>query len=90
VVWSCQKGDDDGVKRCAELEVDGKRLRDRPKRTWEDVARDDMKRMNLSPNDVHDWANWRRPTPWCNSANQGSGCKHNLFVCVKLLLNRLS
>jgi hypothetical protein len=40
VVWSCQdvmEGGDDLVKRCMyciELEVDGKRPRGRPKRTW--------------------------------------------------------
>jgi hypothetical protein len=29
-----RKGDDDWVKRCTELEVDGERPSGRPKRTW--------------------------------------------------------
>jgi hypothetical protein len=34
-----------------------------------DVVRDDMNRMHLSPNDVHDRVKWRRLIHGCKPAN---------------------
>jgi len=35
----------DGVKRCMEYEVEGSRLRGRPKRTWKEVVQKDSKHV---------------------------------------------
>jgi hypothetical protein len=67
-----RKGDNDLVRKCTEFVVDGKRPMGRPRRTWWDVVRDDMKRIHLSPNGVHDRVKWRRLIHGCKQANQGS------------------
>jgi hypothetical protein len=38
-----RKGDNDWVRKCTELVVDGKRPRGRPRRPWGDVVKDNMK-----------------------------------------------
>jgi hypothetical protein len=54
-----RKRDDDWVKRCT-MEVVGRRPRDRPRKTWMTVLKDDMKRGALSPKDTRDRRLWRR------------------------------
>jgi hypothetical protein len=67
-----RKGDDDWVRTCTELVVDGKRPRGRPMRTKGDVVKCDMKRMYLSLNDVDDKVKWRRLIHGCSLADQGT------------------
>ena len=66
-----RKADDDWVKKCTRLEVDGKRPRGRPKLTWSEVLRSDMKAADLLVNDAHDRGKWRRRTYDHKTANQG-------------------
>jgi hypothetical protein len=64
------KGDDDSVKRCTRLEVDGKRPRDRPRKTWMTTLKDYMRRGALSPKDA--WGQrFMEEDPWCKTADLG-------------------
>jgi len=46
--------DDDWVKKCIEYEVQGPRPRERPKRTWREVAREDCQARKM------DRCKWRK------------------------------
>jgi len=49
-----RKDDDDWVKKCMDYEVEGPRLRERPKRTWREVVRVDCKTHKLNRVDAMD------------------------------------
>ena len=49
-----RKDDCDWVKGCTVLEVEGLKPRGRPKKTWMDVAKRDMKEMGLRWEDAQD------------------------------------
>jgi len=55
-----RKGDDDWVKRCMEYEVEGSRPRERPKRTWKEVVREDCQACKLNKEDAVDCCKWRK------------------------------
>ena len=55
-----RKQDEDWVKKCISMEVDGKKPRGRPKLTWMDTVKSDMDRMDLTPVLGHDRNVWRR------------------------------
>ena len=55
-----RKVEDDWVKRCTVMEVEGTRPRGRPKKTWMEVVADDMRRMGLTPEDAQDRRKWRK------------------------------
>ena len=57
-----QKDDDDWVKKCMEYEVEGSRLRGRPKRTWKEVIREDCQARKLNKEDAVDRCKWRKVT----------------------------
>ena len=57
-----RKQDEDWVKKCISMEVDGKKPRGRPKLTWMDTVKSDTDRMDLTPVLVHDRNVWRRLT----------------------------
>jgi hypothetical protein len=67
-----RKGDDDLIRKCTELVVDGRRPRGRSSITWGDMVKDDMKRMHSSLNDVNDKVKWRRLIHGCSLADQGT------------------
>jgi hypothetical protein len=50
----------DWTKRCMTMAVEGKRPRGRPRRTWEEVVNEDMKRAGLKREDAKDRERWRR------------------------------
>ena len=50
--------DDDWVKKCMEYEVEGSRLRGRPKRTWKEVVRQDCQARKLNKEDAMDRCKW--------------------------------
>ena len=41
-----RKDDDDWMKKCMEYEVEGSRPKGRPKRTWKEVFREDVKHVS--------------------------------------------
>ena len=43
-----RKEDDDWVKKCMEYEVEGRRPRGRPKRTWREVVREDCQAHKMN------------------------------------------
>ena len=43
-----RKEDDDWVKKCMEYEVEGRRPRGRPKRTWTEVVREDCQARKMN------------------------------------------
>ena len=54
-----RKEDEDWVKKCMDLEVDGNRRRGRPRRRWRDVVMRDMEDCGLVKEDAFDRAKWR-------------------------------
>ena len=55
-----RKDEGDWVKRSASMVVEGARSVGRPKKTWHDAVRTDMKLLGLKPTDAQDRAQWRR------------------------------
>ena len=55
-----RKDDDDWVKKCREYEVEGSRPRERPKRTWKEVGREDCQARKLNKEDAVDHCKWRK------------------------------
>jgi len=55
-----QKEDDDWVKKCMEYEVEGQRLRVRPKRTWREVVKEDCLARKLKKQDAMDHSKWKK------------------------------
>jgi len=47
-----QKEDDDWVKKCMQDEVQGPKLRGRPKRTWREIVEKDCQAQKLNKEDV--------------------------------------
>jgi len=54
-----RKAEDDWVKRCSTIEVEGTRLRGRPKKTWTNVVKGDMRRLGIATEDAQDRGKWR-------------------------------
>jgi hypothetical protein len=54
-----RKGDDDWMKRCTRMEVEGNRPRGRPRKTWMKTSEDDVRRCVVSPADAKDIRLWR-------------------------------
>jgi len=52
--------DDDWVKKCMEYEVEGPRPRERPKRTWREVVKQDCQARKLNSEDAMDRSRWRK------------------------------
>ena len=57
-----RKTEDDWVKKCQSVEVEGKVGRGRGRKTWIEYIRGDMKNFNLCMDDVVDRDVWRRKT----------------------------
>jgi hypothetical protein len=55
-----RRGEDDWLKKCMNLEVGGTRRPGRPRKTWEEVVRRDMRDLNLNREMALDRAEWRR------------------------------
>jgi hypothetical protein len=65
-----RKVDDDWVRRCTLMEVDGRRSRGRPSKTWRDVIEDDLKRYDLCAEDAMDRCLWRERVHGVNQPSQ--------------------
>jgi len=57
-----RKEDTDWVKKCMEYEVEGSRLRGRPKRTQRAVVQKDCQARNLNREDAMDRGRWKKLT----------------------------
>src|SRR5260221_4405078 len=55
-----RKDDCDWVKGCTVLEVEGPKPRGRPKKTWMEVVKRNVKVMGLRREDAQDHVEWRR------------------------------
>ena len=55
-----RKNDNDGVKQCTLLEVQGKGPRGGTWKTWDKTVREDMKRKGLKEEDAVDRKRWRK------------------------------
>jgi len=55
-----RKKDDDWVKKCMEHEVQGARLRGRPKKTWTLVVQKDCQAHKLNREDAINGSRWRK------------------------------
>jgi len=65
-----RRSDDDWVKRCTMLEVEGRKPKGRPKKTWMDTVKMDMKPLGLVVKDADDRNRWRRMI-WGKPADPG-------------------
>jgi len=54
-----RKDDNDWVRRCITWEVEGIRLRGRPKKSWWDCVKNDMESLGLSQKDAQYRNKWR-------------------------------
>ena len=52
----------EGVKRAMEYKLEGKGVAGRPKRTWHEVIRKDMRDLGLCEKDALDSEKWRGPS----------------------------
>jgi len=52
--------DDDWVKKCMQYEVESRRQRGRPKRTWREVVKEDCQACKLNTEDATDRSEWRK------------------------------
>ena len=57
MVWTC---DEDGVKKCMEYRVEGRRPIGRPRKTWLESVEADMAELEIDKEDVNDRRKWRR------------------------------
>ena len=55
-----RKDDEDGVKKCKEYRVEGRRPVGRPRKTWLESVEADMAELEIDKEDVHDRNKWRR------------------------------
>jgi hypothetical protein len=55
-----RKDENDWVKACQRLEVDGRRGRGRGRKTWRECVKDDMKVLGLVEKDAQDRLKWRK------------------------------
>ena len=60
-----RKDPDDWVRKCMDYEVDGKRPRGRPEKTWKDLVEKDMIATGLSREDAIDRERWRACVHGC-------------------------
>ena len=67
-----RKSDEDWVKKCLNLGVDGKVGRGRSRRTWSECVKSDMKRLGLKVEDTRNRLLWRRKIFGATS----EPCKH--------------
>ena len=55
-----RKSDEDWVKRITHLKVEGNRPAGRPKKTWQDTIKADLRQLKLDPSEASNRASWRR------------------------------
>ena len=66
-----RKADEDWVKRCTNMEVEGTRGRGRPKRTWMEVVQSDLRRLKIKREDAQNRSLLRRLISGRRQANLG-------------------
>src|SRR5260221_3387318 len=86
-----RKDDCDWVKGCTVLEVEGPKPRGRPKKTWMEVVKRDMKEMGLRREDAQDSVEWRRRLKGGGPANPGEPGNRAVkpYVCVYYVLQKI-
>ena len=55
-----RKGDEDRVKKCMEYRVEGRKLVERPRKTWLESVKTDLAEFEIDKEDVHDRSKWGR------------------------------
>jgi len=55
-----RKKDNDWVKKCIEYEVEGARLRGRPKKTLREIVQKNCQAHKLNQEDAVDYGRWRK------------------------------
>ena len=64
-----RQSDEDWVKKCRSMAVDGNTAKGRPKLTWMAVVKRDMKNLGVGPEVAQDRNVWRRITSGYGKAN---------------------
>ena len=86
-----RKDDNDWVKRCITWEVEGKRQRGRPKKTWWDSVKNDMESLDLTQKDAQSRNNGERELRG-QPANPGSPgkwpLKRSVCLCNRMFRDR--
>jgi len=55
-----RKEDNDWLKKCMEYEMEGARLRGRPKKTWTETVEKDCQACGLNKEDAMDCSRWMK------------------------------
>src|SRR5260221_1107364 len=73
----------DWVKGCTVLESEGPKPRGRPKKTWMEVVKRDMKEMGLSREDAEDRVEWREKLKGgtANPGEPGNKSLKPIYIC---------
>ena len=58
-------------ERCTAMEMEGRRGRGRPKRTWMEVVQSDLRKLNIKREDAQNWSLWRLLISGRGEANLG-------------------
>ena len=64
-----RKDENDWVRMCSYLEIDGKRPKGRPRKTWLETIQSDMRGVGLKAQDALDRVKWR---PGISSGREGT------------------
>ena len=59
------------MKKCTSMEVEGRRGRGRPKRTWMEVVQSDLRRLKIKREDAENRSLWRLLISGRGQANLG-------------------
>ena len=68
-----RKYDEDWVKRATHMEVEGKRPAGRPKKTWHETVKADLKQLRLDPKEASNRGTWRRAINAAKSNPEATG-----------------
>ena len=83
------------ISRVRSMSIDGRRGLGRPRKTWTECVKDDLRAFNLKPCDAQDRAGWRssvknsklEPTPQCGSATRSAAVRPTRGVRTRSSIN---
>ena len=83
------------ISRVRSMSIDGRRGLGRPRKTWTECVKDDLRAFNLKPCDAQDRAGWRssvknsklEPTPQCGSASRSAAVRPTRGVRTRSSIN---
>ena len=74
-----RREEDEDIRKVADLKVDGRRKRGRPKQRWRDTIQSDLKKYGLNRSDVDDRERWHSLIEFGSLQNERCEIK-NLYI----------